>query len=71
MLNNLLHDCFTNRAPIIEQDSFPASGKNPIGPAATNQNPIGLAKINIPIPIAYLGVRVNSHEMVLEGDIGP
>lgn len=70
-LDKLLYDYFENRAPIFEiQDPFPVSFKNPIGPAMTTNNPIGPDNINIPIPIAYLEVSVNSNEMLLEGDLG-
>ena len=78
-LDDLLLKYFTSQAPIFElTDPL-------IGPSPTSQNwgpsplasinlpvsgSIGPAKIILPIPIPYLGVTVNSKEMVLEGDIG-
>ena len=80
-LDNLLYYYFTNQAPIFElRDPLIGPnatsqnwGTNPLGPWATppNSNPIGPALINLPIPLAYLGLTINSHEMVLEMDIGP
>jgi hypothetical protein len=79
-LDNLLYDYFTNQAPIFEvrdpligpYASSQNWGTNPSGPWATppNANPIGPGIINLPIPIAYLGLTIDSSEMVLEMDIG-
>ncbi len=62
-LDNFLYDYLTNQAPIFELP-------DPYNVSLTNQTTHRPAN-NIPIPIAYLGVSLNSSEMVLEGDIGP
>jgi hypothetical protein len=63
LLDNLLYDYLTNQAPIFELP-------DPYNVSVADHNTHRPAN-NIPIPIAYLGVSVNSSEMVLEGDIGP
>ena len=80
IMDNALYDYFTNQAPLFElRDPLigPTAtsqnwGVNPMGPGvSSNANPIGPSVISLPIPIAYLGLTVNSSEMVIEGDIGP
>lgn len=59
----LLYDYLTNQAPPFEvPDPSYISLADPNTHRPANK---------IPIPIEYLGVSVNSSEMVLEGDIGP
>lgn len=78
-LDGLLFDLLINQAPIFElpdplvgpQPTSKNWGPNPIslGPPITGS--VGPPIINLPIPIPFLGVAVDSAEMVLEGDIGP
>ena len=59
----LLYDYLTNQAPPFEvPDPSYVSLADPNTHRPANK---------IPIPVEYLGVSVNSSEMVLEGDIGP
>lgn len=62
-LDKFLYDYLANQAPIFElQDPYYVSVADPKTHRPAN---------DIPIPITYLRVSVNSSEMILEGDIGP
>ncbi len=77
-LDSLLLNYFTSQAPIFELPD-PMKGPSPTSqnwgpsPLASISLPvngsIGPANIILPIPIPYLGVTVNSKEIVIEGDI--
>jgi hypothetical protein len=77
-LDQLLLDFFTAQAPLFQLPD-PLIGPNP-----TSQNwgpnplsdvfggvSIGPPVIYLPIPLPYIGVTVNSNEVVVEGDMGP
>lgn len=79
-LDQLFLNYFTSQTPIFEiPDPL-------VGPSPTSKNwgpnplvsvsmggggTIGPSTIVLPIPLPYIGVTVNSNEMVLQGDIGP
>jgi hypothetical protein len=79
-LDQLFLDFFTSQAPIFEiPDPL-------VGPSPTSKNwgpnplvavslggggTVGPSTIILPIPLPYIGVTVNSNEMVMAGDIGP
>jgi hypothetical protein len=64
MVNNGIYNYFTNQTPIYElPDPLQVSFPNPI-------TPLALPLIRLQVPIAYLGVSINSSEMVLEADFG-
>jgi len=77
-LDQLLLDFFTGQAPLFQLPD-PLIGPSPTAqnwgpnPVAnlTGGSRIGPPVVYLPIPLPYIGVTVNSNEVVVEGDIGP
>lgn len=77
-LDQLLLDFFTGQAPLFQLPdpmlgSSPTAqnwGANPMANSLGGVS-IGPPVIYLPIPLPYIGVTVNSNEVVVEGDIGP
>jgi hypothetical protein len=79
-LDQLLLNYFTSQAPIFEIPDplvgpSPTSknwGPNPLATVSLGGGgTLGPSTIILPLPLPYIGVTVNSNEMVMQGDIGP
>ena len=78
LLDNAIQSYFTGGAPqFTVPDPYVVKQPNTLGTQVISpSNPRvtitpGPPTINLQIPIPYLGVSVNSSEIVFEGDIGP
>lgn len=80
LLDNALYNYLTSGPPIFSiPDPVSLSVPNPInnplslpvGNLGSVTGVIGPPVINLQVPLPYLGVSINSSEVVLEGDVGP
>jgi hypothetical protein len=78
LLDNAILNYFTGSSPLFSlPDPYVVSQPNPIGTQVISQaNPRvtitpGPPTINLQIPIPYVGVSINSSEVMVEADVGP
>jgi hypothetical protein len=78
LLDNALLNYFAGSSPLFTvRDPYIVAQPNPIGTQVISaSNPMvtitpGPPTINLQIPIPYIGVSINSSEVVVEADVGP
>ncbi len=78
LLDNALLNYFAGSSPLFSlRDPYVVSQPNPLGTQVVSpSNPRvtvtpGPPTINLQIPIPYVGVSINSSEVVVEADVGP